>query len=484
MTSAYILIVALLILGGLIAALGDRIGTKVGKARLRIFNLRPKQTAIVFTVVTGIIISASTLLILFTFSKSLRLGVFQLDEILKKRRRINAELEKVSQQKEQVEKELKEAQIKTETAKKQLQNTENELKVTKDQFKQIFTQSHKLRKEVKAILQERKQLLEQKEHLYQQTQNLQKELKIQDQELYTKELEIQKQDQVLNQQEKRLQTLEKTRENLQLEINTRDEKIKELDQKISLKDEQLQERENNLINLEKELNFLQKQVEILQQYYQTYQELRERQIALLKGQVLAIALIKIVNKNDVEQAINELLRQANRTAIEQLNPKNSNVDFNQRIVQITTSQVEQLQKELLKQGEYFVRIISAGNYVEGEQQVIVFADVSPNKKIYEQGQIIANVSIDTDKVTEKDLQERLDFLISVTQFRARNSGVLGKIIIADGKIISLVNFLQQLQESSEPIQEIQAIATNTTYTSGPLQITLVVISNGEEIFRL
>ena len=42
MTSAYVLIFAVLILGGLIAALGDRIGTKVGKARLRLFNLRPQ----------------------------------------------------------------------------------------------------------------------------------------------------------------------------------------------------------------------------------------------------------------------------------------------------------------------------------------------------------------------------------------------------------------------------------------------------------
>lgn len=484
MTSAYILIVALLILGGLIAVLGDRIGTKVGKARLRIFNLRPKQTAIVFTVVTGIIISASTLLILFSFSKSLRQGVFQLDEILRKRRHLNAEFDKVNQQKKKVERELKKAQIKTEDAKKQLYNTENELRITKDQFKRIIAQSNKLRAEVKNILKERKQLLEQKERLYIQSENLQKELKIQAQELYNKESEIQDQDVVLSQQENRLQTLEKQQENLQLEINSRDEKITKLDNGIALKNQQLQQRENQLINLEKELNFVQQQVEVLEQYYQTYQELRERQIALIKGQVLAIGLVKIVKPEDVNQAIDELLRQANRTAIEKLNNQNINSNINQRIVQITTSQVEQLQKELAKNGEYFVRIISAGNYVEGEKQVIVFPDVSPNKKIYEQGQIIANVSIAGDKITEKNLQEKLDFLISVTQFRARNSGVLGKIIIADGKIISLVNFMQQLQESKKTIQEIQAIATNTTYTAGPLKITLIVISDGEEILRL
>ncbi|NJN75689.1 MAG: DUF3084 domain-containing protein [Synechococcaceae cyanobacterium RL_1_2] len=76
MTSALVLILAILLLGGLIAALGDRLGTKIGKARLRIFNLRPKQTAILVTVVTGVLISASTLGILFALSKSLRQGIF------------------------------------------------------------------------------------------------------------------------------------------------------------------------------------------------------------------------------------------------------------------------------------------------------------------------------------------------------------------------------------------------------------------------
>lgn len=65
--------------------MGDRIGTRVGKARLRLFQLRPKQTAVLITIGTGTLISASTLIILFSLSASLRQGVFQLDEILKKK---------------------------------------------------------------------------------------------------------------------------------------------------------------------------------------------------------------------------------------------------------------------------------------------------------------------------------------------------------------------------------------------------------------
>ena len=53
-TGGIVLILAVLILGGVIATLGDRIGTKVGKARLSLFNMRPKKTAVLVTVITGV----------------------------------------------------------------------------------------------------------------------------------------------------------------------------------------------------------------------------------------------------------------------------------------------------------------------------------------------------------------------------------------------------------------------------------------------
>ena len=90
MTSGYILIAAIFLLGGIIAAFGDRLGTKIGKARLRLFNLRPRQTAMMITVITGMSISALTLSILFGLSGSLRRGIFQLDDILQEKRQTEA----------------------------------------------------------------------------------------------------------------------------------------------------------------------------------------------------------------------------------------------------------------------------------------------------------------------------------------------------------------------------------------------------------
>ena len=52
------LVLSILILGGVIATIGDRLGTKIGKARLSLFGMRPKKTAVAITILTGTIISA------------------------------------------------------------------------------------------------------------------------------------------------------------------------------------------------------------------------------------------------------------------------------------------------------------------------------------------------------------------------------------------------------------------------------------------
>ena len=79
--AGYLLIVSILLLGGVIATVGDRLGYKVGKARLSLFNMRPRNTAVLITILTGGFISASTLGILFAVSDPLRTGVFELEEI-------------------------------------------------------------------------------------------------------------------------------------------------------------------------------------------------------------------------------------------------------------------------------------------------------------------------------------------------------------------------------------------------------------------
>ena len=73
---AWILIVFLILLGGLIAPFGDLLGTKIGKARFSILKLRPKKTATIVTIITGGFISAISIGLLILFSAEFRQRLF------------------------------------------------------------------------------------------------------------------------------------------------------------------------------------------------------------------------------------------------------------------------------------------------------------------------------------------------------------------------------------------------------------------------
>ncbi len=92
--SGWLLILALLVLGGVLSTLGDRLGSRVGKARLSLFNLRPRKTAVVITVLTGSLISAVSLALMLLVSERLRMGLFQLDQIQDRLRDSRAALQR------------------------------------------------------------------------------------------------------------------------------------------------------------------------------------------------------------------------------------------------------------------------------------------------------------------------------------------------------------------------------------------------------
>ena len=73
---AWILIILLIFLGGLIAPFGDLLGTKIGKARFSILKLRPKKTATIITIITGSFISSTSIGLLLLVSEEFRQRLF------------------------------------------------------------------------------------------------------------------------------------------------------------------------------------------------------------------------------------------------------------------------------------------------------------------------------------------------------------------------------------------------------------------------
>jgi uncharacterized protein (DUF3084 family) len=480
MTSAYILIAAMLVLGGVIAVLGDRLGSKIGKARLRLFNLRPRQTAQVITILTGTLISASTFGLLLTLSESLRQGIFDLDAILKEKRLVESELKQVKLERDRVERARARAKKEQIVAEKSLQEIDRKFVRAQNQIQIASQQAKNLRKDIKTLVGDRQQLIQQKNNLSRQTVELRDKVQTQNQQLQEREQQIVLQNQNLARRQQRVQELEKRQASLQEKISEQDSFIGQLDKKISETDRLLQSRENQLQELESQQTYLKREVELLEEYYQTYQELREKRIAIVRGQVLAFAAIRIVDANGVRNAIDRLLQLANRNAIAATQPEAEKVD--ERVVRITEAEVNQITEQLQDRQDYVIRIISAGNYVQGEKEVRVFADVAPNKQIFQPNQTIAAISVDSNEVNEQNLQNKLDLLFSASQFRARRAGILGNIQVEDGQIKTILNFIERLSQSGEIPDEIKAIATETTYTVGPLKLRLVAMRNGQVLF--
>jgi uncharacterized protein (DUF3084 family) len=144
---------------------------------------------------------------------------------------------------------------------------------------------------------------------------------------------------------------------------------------------------------------------------------------------------------------------------------------------VTKNQVDQLIAQIKDGREYVVRIFSAGNYVRGEKQIEFFADAARNQLVFSSGEILATTTADLINMTSDQLRQRLDLLVSASQFRARNAGIVESVEVEG----TFLRFVTQLQQTEQEV-EVKAVAAEDTYTIGPLRIKFVALLNGQILF--
>jgi uncharacterized protein (DUF3084 family) len=289
--------------------------------------------------------------------------------------------------------------------------------------------------------------------------------------------QAQKLRQEIQQNQKELQKLIAQRNELKARIAQRDREIAKLDQVIQQRDLSIAQREIRLQELEKQQEMLEQEAIILGRNLQV---LRQGNVALFRGQVLAAQVVRIVRPSAARQAVEEILREANRNAIHLTQPGVEEVT--QRVVKISEPQVEQLIKQIDDGQDYFVRIISANNYVVGEKFVQVFVDTALNQQRFTAGEVLARISADPTTMTTKEIRRRVDLLIGAAKFSAQRGGVLNdNLLIADNRIQTLIRFFEQLQRYKRPV-ELKAIAAQDIYTAGPLAVELLALENGQVVF--
>ena len=86
------LIFIIIITGGVIAFIGDRIGTRVGKRRMTLWGLRPRYTSIIITILTGILIAGSTMGVITSISFDARTALFGMEEVKRQTRALQDEI--------------------------------------------------------------------------------------------------------------------------------------------------------------------------------------------------------------------------------------------------------------------------------------------------------------------------------------------------------------------------------------------------------
>lgn len=140
-----LLIIVLVVTGGAIAFIGDHLGSKVGKKRISLFGLRPKHTSILVTIITGILITSTTLGIMAIVSENVRTALFGMEQL-------NQEMAETKEQ-------LASASADLSNARQEQQVADEALKKAKGDLKELQAQKEELENK-NSVLQEGNEALE------------------------------------------------------------------------------------------------------------------------------------------------------------------------------------------------------------------------------------------------------------------------------------------------------------------------------------
>ena len=367
--SGWLLILALLVLGGVLSTLGDRLGSRVGKARLSLFNLRPRDTAVVITALTGALISAVSLGLLLLVSERLRVGLFELDQIQARLRDSRAALERNRQELIHSRGEVAQAQ----QGRTQALRSRSQALVIRDRALASSRQAQAEQRKAQAGLAGAEK----------QVAGLRREL------------------QPLQQERRRL---EGERERLSKDVRARDSEIrrteaelKKVRERIAAGAKELKDLETNVIAL------------------------RRGDVVIASGQPLASAKVRLQEPGQARSVIDALLQQANLAAFRLLLPEQRP---DRQILLVPRNDIERLEQMIRKSGTWVVSIRSASNVVRGEQRVLGFPDVRPNRPVVRRGEVLARTALEGDERRPEEVRNRLNLLLAAAFARAQRQGTL------------------------------------------------------------
>ena len=137
-------ILVLMVMGGIIAYLGDKIGTRVGKRRLTLFGLRPKYTSVIITICSGTLIACLTVATMAVLNENVRVALFGLSKLHAEMDRLNEDIAAKNEALAQGEKLLHEKNT-------EIENMNVRMTTISDELAQVETQRNNMQAQLSVV---------------------------------------------------------------------------------------------------------------------------------------------------------------------------------------------------------------------------------------------------------------------------------------------------------------------------------------------
>jgi uncharacterized protein (DUF3084 family) len=196
--------------------------------------------------------------------------------------------------------------------------------------------------------------------------------------------------------------------------------------------------------------------------------MRRGDVVISSGQPLASAKVNPRNATEANAAIVALLRQANLNAFQRVLPTQAP---NRQILLVPRQDIATLESRISRGGPWVVSILSAANVLRGEDQVLGFPDLRPNRQVLQRGDLMASTVLEGNERSSEQVRNRLNLLLAASFAKAQRQGS-----IADGVQFDVASFNRLGRELSErptgQTVSLEAVALRDAETPDPLVIEL------------
>ena len=118
----------------------------------------------------------------------------------------------------------------------------------------------------------------------------------------------------------------------------------------------------------------QKQLEEIEKLENEIFSLRSGEIVIQMDEVLGNTTIKYKNQDQLDQEIDELLKDSNSYAFSKIKPKE---EPKTKVLLIREDHLKEMKELISQKGKWEIKIISAGNFILGAEYVYGYPEVLP-----------------------------------------------------------------------------------------------------------